>query len=122
MSLMRSMVWPIALMAPTDSSVASCMLAIWLRDLLGRLRGLAGEALDLLRDHGKAAAGIAGARRLDGGVERQQIGLLGDRGDQLDHVADPRAGFRQFGDALVGGSGLLDRFGRDRRWIPGRGG
>jgi hypothetical protein len=29
-SLMRSMVWPIALMALTDSSVASCMLPIWL--------------------------------------------------------------------------------------------
>ena len=28
-SLMRSMVWLIALMADTDSSVASCMLAIW---------------------------------------------------------------------------------------------
>jgi len=30
MPLMRSMVWLIALMAATDSSVASCMLSIWL--------------------------------------------------------------------------------------------
>ena len=57
-------------------------------DLLGRLGGLAGERLHLARHHREAAAGIAGARRLDGGVERQQIGLLGDVGDELDHVAD----------------------------------
>ena len=30
MSLMRSMVWPIALIALTESSVASCILVIWL--------------------------------------------------------------------------------------------
>ena len=50
--------------------------------------GLAGQRLDLAGHHRKAAAGLAGARRLDGGVERQQIGLLGDVGDELDHVAD----------------------------------
>ena len=52
-------------------------------DLLGRLRGLAGERLDLLGDDRKAASGLAGARRLDGGVEREQVGLLRNRGDQL---------------------------------------
>ena len=48
-------------------------------NLLGRLGGLAGERLHLRRHHGEAAAGFTGARRLDGGVEREQIGLLGDR-------------------------------------------
>ena len=57
-------------------------------------------------DHGKAAAGIAGASRLDGGVQRQQIGLLGNRRDQLDDVADLLRRARQFADAAVGLLGL----------------
>ena len=44
-------------------------------DLLGGPRGLRRQQFDLRRHHGEAAAGIAGARRLDGGVEREQIGL-----------------------------------------------
>ena len=48
-----------------------------------------------LGDHGKATAGFAGARGLDGGVQRQQVGLLGHRGDQLDDVADPPRGLRK---------------------------
>ena len=51
-------------------------------DLLGRLAGLGGERLDLLRHDREAAAGFAGARRLDGGVEREQVGLVRDRRDQ----------------------------------------
>ena len=39
-------------------------------------RGLGGQLLDFVRDHGKALAGLAGAGRLDGGVERQELGLL----------------------------------------------
>src|SRR5947207_14380392 len=34
--------------------------------------------------------------RLDGGVEAQEVGLLRDRGDQLDHVADLLAGAAEF--------------------------
>ena len=59
------------------------------RDLLRRLGRLARQLLHLGRHHGKALAGLAGARRLDGGVERQQVGLAGDGVDQLHHVADP---------------------------------
>ena len=44
-------------------------------DLLGGLAGLVGQRLDLGRDDGKTPARLAGARRLDGGVERQQVGL-----------------------------------------------
>ena len=51
-------------------------------DVLGRLGGLAGQRLDLAGHHREAAAGLAGAGGLDGGVEREQIGLLGDVGDQ----------------------------------------
>ena len=63
-------------------------------------------------DHGKAAAGIAGAGGLDGGVERQQIGLLGDRLDQVEHAVDALGGGGKtldLGDRLVGAqAGLLD--------------
>src|SRR6266852_9455754 len=54
-------------------------------DVVGRLGRLAGEGLDLGRDHGKALAGVAGAGRLDRRVEREQIGLAGDVGDELHH-------------------------------------
>ena len=60
-----------------------------LADLAGRLRGLLGQRLHFGRHDREAAAGLAGARRLDGGVERQQVGLPGDGVDQFDHVADP---------------------------------
>src|SRR3954453_1627302 len=75
-------------------------------NLVGRFRGLAGERFHLGRHHGKAAAGIACAGRLDGGVQRQQIGLLGNRGDQLDDIADLLRGARQFSDPPVGLFGL----------------
>ena len=53
----------------------------------GRLR-LLGELAHLLGDDGEAAALLARARGLDGGVERQQVGLRGDGGDGLDDAAD----------------------------------
>src|SRR5262249_48747224 len=56
-------------------------------DLFRRLGGLHGQVLHLGGDHREAAAGVAGARRLDGGVQREQVGLLGDRRDELHHLA-----------------------------------
>ena len=47
------------------------------RYLVGCLGSLAGECLDLLGDDREAAARIARARSLDGGIQRQKIGLLG---------------------------------------------
>ena len=82
------MVPPISLMAATESCVAVCMPAICVPISSVALAVCAASALTSLGDHGEALAGLAGARRLDGGVERQQVGLLGDRGDQLDDVAD----------------------------------
>ena len=78
-------------------------------DLLGRLGGLHRQRLHLGGDHREAAAGLAGARRLDGGVERQQVGLAGDVADELHHVADLLRGFGQARDLLVGGFGLVHR-------------
>ena len=61
-----------------------------LRDFFGSLLGLLRQLLHLRRDHGKAAAGFAGAGGFDGGVERQEIGLPGDGRDQIEHLADLR--------------------------------
>ena len=47
------------------------------------------------RNHRKALAGLAGARRLDRGVERQQVRLAGDVGDEAHDVADPARGIAQ---------------------------
>ena len=76
-------------------------------DFAGGVRCLAGEALDLRRDHRKTLAGIAGPRRLDGRVQCQQVGLAGDIGDQADDLpnlfgaacqgADDRPWFRASG-------------------------
>ena len=64
-------------------------------DVLGGLGGLVGEVLDLARDHGEALAHVARARRLDGGIECEQVGLAGDRLDLVDDVDDLLRGFRQ---------------------------
>ena len=80
-SEIRPMVAPISLIA--DDRILGRRLDVGdlLADLVGRLRGLLGKRLHFGGDHGKAAAGVAGARRLDGGVQRQQIGLSGDRSE-----------------------------------------
>ena len=63
----------------------------------GGLRAL-GELAHLLGDDGEAAALLAGAGGLDGGVEREQVGLLGDAGDRVDDAADPLGAGRQLLD------------------------
>ena len=71
-------------------------------DLLGRVLRRAGERLHLVRHHGEAASRIARAHRFDRGVEREQVGLLGDRRNEADHVADfGRRGFQPV-EALSG--------------------
>ena len=80
-----------------------------LADLLGGLRGLGGERLDLGGDHGEAFARLAGPGRLDGGVEREQVGLRGDVGDQADHRPDLLDRVAQRAHGAVGLIGLRDR-------------
>ena len=61
------------------------------RELLDVLRALLrrlGERPHLVGDDGEAAAVIAGARRLDRGIERQKIGLVGDAADRAGDLAD----------------------------------
>ena len=59
-----------------------------LADFAGGLRGLLGERLHFGCHHSETSTGLAGARSLDRGVKRQQIGLAGNGIDQFDHVAD----------------------------------
>ncbi len=86
-----------------------------LADLAGRRRRLRRQLFDLGSHHGEAAARSPGACRLDGGVQRQQIGLSRNGGDQLDHVADAFGRARHGGDAGVGLVGLPHRLGGDLR-------
>ena len=95
-------------------------IANGIADQMRRLARRFGEALHFAGDDRKASAGFAGAGGLDGGVQRQQIGLLGDRLDRTGHlghlrqrgadraetVLDAADGFDQFGDMLHRG---LDR-------------
>ena len=59
-----------------------------LLDVVGRDGGLVGKAADLGRDHGEAAAILPGLLRFDRGVEREQVGLVGDLGDGGDDLVD----------------------------------
>lgn len=68
-----------------------------LLDLFDGLSRFLRELADFRRDDGEAAARFAGARGLDGGVEREQVDLLGDAGDGGCHRAN-----------LLDGLGLFD--------------
>ncbi len=59
-----------------------------LGDVAGGAVALLGQLAHLVGDHGKAAPGVAGAGRFDRGIERQQVGLVGDAGDDPDELAD----------------------------------
>ena len=64
-------------MEPTSSEISRC-----------RALGLLGQLAHLFGHHREAAPVVAGARRLDRGVQRQQVGLLGDPGDVFYDGAD----------------------------------
>ena len=86
-------------------------------DLAGGLAGggggTLGQTADFVGDHGKTHPGLSGARRFDGRVEGEDVGLKRDLVDGLDDFGD--AGARRldfvhgaehrfhFGHALVGG-------------------
>ena len=121
-SLICAMVWVMPLIAATASLVEDCIAATWARDFFGGLGGLVGQRLHLGGDHRKAAAGFAGARRFDGGVQRQQVGLRGDRVDQFDHLADLLGAGRQHLHGGVGALGIAHRLAGDlarARHLPG---
>ncbi len=67
-----------------------------------------GKLPDFIGDHREAAATFTGTRSLDRGVECQQVGLVGDALDHIDHAADCLAVVRQLVDRLAR---LRDGFG-----------
>ena len=71
-----------------------------LLDLIGGVARLLGELSDLLGDDGEAASCLARTCRLDGGVEREEICLLGDGGDGLDDLTDLLGALAEFLDDL----------------------
>ena len=62
-------------------------------DFLGRLGRALRQRPHLRGDDGEAAAGVARARRLDAGVQRQQVRLESDLVDHADDLADLLRGF-----------------------------
>ena len=86
------------------------------RDRGGGLLGLFGKLADLLGDDGEATALLTGTGGLDRGVQREQVGLLGERGDRVDDPADllraGREGADRGLDLGAGARDLLDRGGR----------
>ncbi|MNF89583.1 hypothetical protein D3C84_721130 [compost metagenome] len=71
-------------------------------DLPGGFRRALRQLAYLIGDHGEAAAHLAGASGFDGGVERQEVGLVGNALDHIDHAADLVAVLGQAGDRLAG--------------------
>jgi len=55
---------------------------------LGGLLHALGQIAYFIRDYGKAAAMFSGARRLDGGVQCQQVGLVSDLPNRLCDSSD----------------------------------
>ncbi|MNL01413.1 hypothetical protein D3C87_1218810 [compost metagenome] len=76
-------------------------------DLFGGLLGALGQAADFVGDHGKTTSGFTGAGCFDGGVERQQVGLLGHGLDDVEHAADLVAFALEFAHGLGGVTDFL---------------
>jgi len=89
-----------------------------LLDFHRRLLGTAGEGTHLISYHRKAAALLTGPGRFDGGVEGQQVGLLGDGVDDVDHLVDPVGVVGQAFDRAGGVANLVGQ-GADRFYGAG---
>ena len=59
-----------------------------LLDFFCRLLRALGEAAHFICHHSESAPGFTGTRRFDGGVEGQQVGLLRNGLDHVEHAAD----------------------------------
>ena len=71
------------------------------RNLLGGALGLGGEFLHFRCDDHEPAAGASRARRLDRRVQREKIGLRGNRVDHSDQRADLLRGSGEVGDGRL---------------------
>src|SRR4051812_43436858 len=86
-SLISAMVWVMPPMAATASLVEVCIAATWAEISSVALAVWLASALTSEATTAKPRPDSPGTRRLDGGVEGEQIGLRRDRVDQLDHLA-----------------------------------
>ncbi len=78
-----------------------------LLDLQRRALGALGQVAHFVGHHGEAASCLAGAGGFDGGVERQQVGLLGDALDHVEDLADVVALLAEHFDVVAGRLDLL---------------
>jgi len=69
-------------------------------DFGGGAGGALGEGTYFVRDHSKSTSGLPGAGGFDGGVECQQVGLVGNRANNGEHAADGGGLFSKFLDHL----------------------
>ncbi|MNT00831.1 hypothetical protein D3C72_1352750 [compost metagenome] len=84
--------------------------------ILGAVRQLAdlfvergralGQVADLVGDHGEATTGFTGTCSFDGGVQGQQVGLVGNRLDVFQQREDAIQVLRHLVDVLHGGAAL----------------
>ena len=86
-------------------------IANGIADQMRCLAGRFGEALHFVGDDRKAAACFAGAGRLDGCVQRQQIGLLGDRLDRTGYLGHLRKRGADRAEAMLDAADSFDQFG-----------
>src|SRR6266545_4156628 len=76
-------------------------------DLLRRLHDVLGEAPHLGRDDREPAPRLARLGALEGGVQGEQVGAVGDLVDHLDDRADPLDALRQLRDRVVHLDGVV---------------
>ena len=92
------------------------MLLIRLADFLGGGGALFGQLAHLVGHHGKAQSVLTGASGLNGGVQRQQVGLFADVVNDFDDLADVVHALAQAGDdagaAADGAVDAVQPFGR----------
>ncbi len=81
--------------------------------LLCRFGGFFGELPDLLGDDGESPSGLSGPGGLDGGIEGQEIRLVGDVGNGLRHADDLVHAFGDFRE------GVIDLFGHAVEGVDG---
>ncbi len=67
----------------------------------------ASETTDFVGNHGETASVLASPRRFDGGIERQQVGLAGNRLNDQRHTLDLFAALAQRLDQLAAADGTL---------------
>ena len=70
--------------------------------------GALGKLPDLIRDDREASALLSGARRLDRGVEREEVGLVGDLRNGAEHILDALDALGKLGEVACEGVAVFD--------------